>query len=163
MSRYLLFNLLLGTGALSAMVVLVRSRSEVRVVLQTALTITALAYPWGFLAITLGAWGYPHDPGWRLYAVPVNDLLLAFSCSIGGASAFVAVRRRRKRERKPEQEHDGHEPPDSKPLRITISKVCQDDRAAWDGSPALHTDVGHEQQRGRDAQQRHLDADRGPV
>jgi lycopene cyclase domain-containing protein len=66
----------------------------IRVSVRIATLMMMLVYPWDFFAIQLHSWGYPHDPGVRLYGVPFNDLVFTWLCSVLGASILFSFARR---------------------------------------------------------------------
>jgi len=57
---------------------------------RVAFLVTLISYPWDFFAIHLGIWRYPHDPGLRIYGVPVNDLVFIYFCSLLTCSLLTA-------------------------------------------------------------------------
>jgi hypothetical protein len=64
---------------------------------------TCIVYPWDFVSIQLGLWEYGDDVGPILFAVPVNDLVLTWLCSLLTTSALVTIDRGKSgRKRQPE-------------------------------------------------------------
>lgn len=83
MATFTLYNLIFATFSLffSYLILGRRNRKHLLLSARVALLITVILYPWDFFAIRLGAWSYPAYPGWRLYGVPLNDLLFIWLCS----------------------------------------------------------------------------------
>jgi len=80
----MIFNLVFGLLTLLTVTVAVRSGRRVMTLIQTALYVTLVAYPWDHFAITSGAWTYG-DPGPLLYRVPLNDMVFIFLGSLFSA------------------------------------------------------------------------------
>lgn len=105
MNRFAAFNVVFTIAVAIALAAVLRSRRELRVTLQVAVYVTALAYPWDFFAITLGAWTYG-DPGPRLFGVPINDLIFIFGASALSAGVFVRAILRRDANAEPKHRGD---------------------------------------------------------
>ena len=83
---YTTFNALFAVvvAALSARTI--KSVAQLRAVLQTAVFFAVLSFPWDFFALTIGTWAHPRDPGFRIFSVPLNDIVLLFLATIYSAS-----------------------------------------------------------------------------
>ena len=86
MSSYVWFNIVFSIFAAITSMASARTRSDLLRYMRVGLIITLIGYPWDFLAISLGVWVYPQDPGMRLYGVPLNDLWFMFAASLFAAS-----------------------------------------------------------------------------
>ena len=94
MNLYYLFNLILALITLPACYVLNERRwANFAVTTRIAVLMIVFVYPWDFFAISLRSWGYPHDPGFRLYGVPLNDLVFTWICTQLGASVLFRIDR----------------------------------------------------------------------
>lgn len=87
MATYTLFNCCLAVLVVIAAPLLVRSRAQLRAVVQTAAFVTLLAYPWDFFAVELGVWTYG-EAGILLHGVPLNDSVFIFLCMFVSAAVF---------------------------------------------------------------------------
>lgn len=77
---------------------------------RIGLLLVACGYPWDFFAIRLGVWRYPHDPGWLIYGVPLNDLVFMWLCTFLATSYLTWDNLRYGRRKcEPESEHDSHQ------------------------------------------------------
>ncbi len=100
MNHYLRFNLVLAVAFAIVCIVLgkaVRFRQRVGISARVATLVTALGYPWDFFAGYLHAWGYPTDPGPRLYGVPANDLLFMWLCTYLACNILLVADERKSR------------------------------------------------------------------
>jgi len=98
MARYYLYNLAFAAFVIPVCYWLVGAQLRSYSLLlsaRIALLLTVLYYPWDFFAIRMGVWIYPHDPGLRLYQVPVNDLVFIWLCSFLTCCLLLAVKRYR--------------------------------------------------------------------
>lgn len=65
---------------------MIKSLAQLRAVLQAAVFFAIISYPWDFFALTLGAWAHARDPGFRLFSVPLNDIVLLFLATFYSAA-----------------------------------------------------------------------------
>lgn len=91
MSLYSLFNLVLGLLFGAASVLLVGFTRWHRLAARISVLMVLAAYPWDFFAIHLQVWAH-HDPGPRLFTVPVNDLIFIFICTYLTVCVLVRFR-----------------------------------------------------------------------
>lgn len=95
MNLYYAYNVVLAIIILPVCFWLNEGRwMHIRVTTRIAVLMAVFVYPWDFFAIHLHAWDYPHDPGLRLYGVPLNDLAFTWLCTQLGASLLFRIDRR---------------------------------------------------------------------
>jgi len=83
-TNYVLFNLVFGAVVSLTVAFAVRSRRRLMTLIQTAIYVTLVAYPWDHFAIVSGAWTY-ENPGPLLFRVPINDMVFIFLGSLFSA------------------------------------------------------------------------------
>lgn len=95
MNQYSLFNVALSAIILPISLWLNERRWKLIGITARISTLMVLfVYPWDFFAIHLHVWDYPHDPGLRLYEVPLNDLMFTWLCTQLAASVLFRLDRR---------------------------------------------------------------------
>lgn len=94
MSTYAWFNLVIAAAVLPASFYVApksRRMAGVRLAIKSATLMTLTAYPWDYFGIQQGAWRYPLNPGFTIYGVPLNDLVLIWTGTCFSTSIFYAV------------------------------------------------------------------------
>jgi lycopene cyclase domain-containing protein len=80
-TNYVLFNLVFGAVVSLTVAFAAMNRRHLVTLLQTAIYVTLVAYPWDHFAIVSGAWTY-ENPGPLLFRVPINDIVFIFLGSL---------------------------------------------------------------------------------
>lgn len=94
MSPYTAYNLVFAAFTLPFCYWLVGGKKHLRKLLlsaRIAFLLTVIYYPWDFFAIRLGVWKYPRDPGFKIYEVPLNDLVFIWLCSFLACSVLIVA------------------------------------------------------------------------
>jgi len=79
MSLYTKFNI--AFGVLTLITALCSSQRKTKLLLKVSLLMSFLSFPWNYFAVSEKVWIHPVDPGLRIYGVPLNDIILVFSCT----------------------------------------------------------------------------------
>jgi lycopene cyclase domain-containing protein len=96
MTPYIAYNLALAVFVLPISYWFVGSQNRVRNIIlsaRIALLVTLISYPWDFFAIHAGIWRYPYDPGWKIYDVPINDLVFIWLGTYLSCCVLIAANR----------------------------------------------------------------------
>lgn len=109
MTTYTIFNIVILALLLPlSWIVLPKSArmSGTRMAAKNATLLVIVAYPWDFFAGHLGVWRYPENPGFTLYGVPLNDLILVWVCThFSCCVLYVVIKRQDGRKSHPKREN----------------------------------------------------------
>lgn len=97
MNTYITYNAVLAAIIVPIGYLLLKSRGrhgDLGAAVRVSVLMTLIGYPWDYFAIQLGVWDHPHDPGFRLHGVPLNDLVFMWLCSFLTCSVLLAARGR---------------------------------------------------------------------
>lgn len=115
MTPYSWFNLVLAAILVPLSLSRLRTAAQRGIAFRTAAVMTLVALPWDFVAIHLQVWTY-RDPGFRIYGVPLNDLVFIFLCTLFSATLLIAKSRAndlRTAQPQPQAEYRGENCPSS--------------------------------------------------
>lgn len=96
---YLVFNSTLGTLVFLACYCLTPGKAKLSIAFRAAGIVTLISYPWVFFAIHFKAWTY-NEPGPAIFAVPINDLIFIFLCTVFSVSLFLRLDRSKRAQTK---------------------------------------------------------------
>lgn len=68
---------------------------DLRISTRISFLMAVIAYPWDYFAIHHNVWAYPNNPGFKLYDVPLNDLIFIWICTQLASSVLLAIVRRK--------------------------------------------------------------------
>ncbi len=98
MTSYTIYNLFFLSIALIVTIVLAQNKKVLWTYIKVSFFMVLFGFPWDYFAISQGAWIHPQPPGYYLFDVPLNDMVLAFwwtllTCSLLGITIYKPISR----------------------------------------------------------------------
>ena len=91
MTNYALLNLILVFVSVIVLVLCRNSFFQIIRNAKLALFLVLISFPWDYFAIKLQLWIHPEYPGYKIFEVPINEMIFVFLCTFITFSIFSAV------------------------------------------------------------------------